>query len=50
MGRLGVSVSQMDKTVQYIKNQAEHHHKMSFQQEFLALLKKHRIAYDELWE
>jgi REP element-mobilizing transposase RayT len=51
-GASGVSVSQLDKIIQYIKNQAEHHHKMSFQEEFLALLKKHRIAYDEryLWE
>ena len=35
-----------------IRNQEEHHRKMSFQEEFLALLKKHRIDYDEryLWE
>ena len=35
-----------------IQTQAEHHRKMTFQEEFLALLKKHRIAYDEryLWE
>jgi hypothetical protein len=34
------------------RNQEEHHRKMSFQEEFLALLKKHRIDYDEryLWE
>ena len=51
-GAFGVSVSQLDKIIQYIKNQAQHHHKMSFQEEFVALLKKHRIAYDEryLWE
>jgi hypothetical protein len=32
--------------------QAEHHRKMTFQEEFLALLKKHRITYDEryLWD
>ena len=42
----------LDKTIQYIENQEEHHRKMTFQQEFVALLKKHRIAYDEryLWE
>ena len=51
-GAFSVSVSQLDKTVQYIQRQAEHHRKMTFQEEFLALLKKHRINYDEryLWE
>ena len=35
-----------------IQSQAEHHRKMTFQEEFLALRKKHGIAYDErhLWE
>ena len=38
--------------VNYIKNQEKHHRKMTFQEEFLVLLKKHQIAYDEryLWE
>ena len=51
-GAFGVSVSQLDKTIQYIKRQEEHHRKMTFQEEFLALLKRHRIAYDPryLWE
>ena len=51
-GAFSVSVSQLDKTIQYIKNQAEHHRKMTFQEEFLNLLNKHRIAFDEryLWE
>ena len=51
-GAFGVSVSQLDKIIQYIRNQEEHHRKMTFQEEFLALLKKHRIDYDEryLWE
>ena len=51
-GAFGVSVSQLGKIIQYIRNQEEHHRKMSFQEEFLALLKKHRIDYDEryLWE
>ena len=36
----------------YIKSQEAHHRKMTFQEEFLALLRKHRIAFDEryLWE
>ena len=51
-GAFGVSVSLLDKTIEYIKNQKEHHRKMTFQEEFLALLKWHRIAYDPryLWE
>ena len=51
-GAFSVSVSQLDKTIQYIRNQEAHHRKMTFQEEFVALLKKHRIAYDEryLWE
>src|ERR1035441_486082 len=43
-GAFGVSVSLLDKTIQYIRNQAEHHRKMTFQEEFLALLKKHAYA------
>ena len=51
-GAFSVSVSQLDRTIQYIRQQEQHHRKMSFQEEFLALLKKHRIEYDEryLWE
>jgi REP element-mobilizing transposase RayT len=51
-GAFSVSVSQLDKTIEYIKGQEEHHPKMTFQEEFLALLKKHRIEYDEryLWK
>jgi len=32
--------------VEYIKGQEPHHRKVTFQQEFLALLKKHRIECD----
>ena len=51
-GAFGVSQSLLEKTIGYIRNQENHHRKMTFQEEFLALLKKHRIAYDEryLWE
>ena len=47
-----VSVSQLDTIVHYIKNQEKHHRKMTFQEEFLLLLKKHGIEYDEgyLWD
>ncbi len=51
-GAFGVSVSQLDKIIQYIKGQENHHRKMTFQEEFLALLKKHRVEYDKryLWD
>ena len=51
-GAFSVSVSQVEKIVAYIENQAAHHRKMTFQEELIALLKKHRIDYDErfLWE
>jgi REP-associated tyrosine transposase len=51
-GAFSLSVSQLDRTIEYIKGQAEHHREMTFQEEFLALLKRHRIEYDEryLWK
>jgi REP element-mobilizing transposase RayT len=51
-GAFSVSVSQLDKTIEYIKGQEDHHRKVTFQEEFLVLLKKHRIEYDErhLWK
>ncbi len=51
-GAFSVSVSQLEIITDYIKNQEEHHRTKSFQEEFLALLKKHRIEYDEryLWD
>ena len=51
-GAFSVSVSQLDKTIEYIKGQPAHHRRMTFQEEFLAFLKKHRIEYDEryLWK
>jgi REP element-mobilizing transposase RayT len=51
-GAFGASVSQLDKIIECIQGQAEHHRKVSFQEEFLALLRRHRIDYDEryLWQ
>ena len=51
-GAFSVSVSQLDKTIAYIRDQPEHHRKLTFQEEFLMLLKKHRVEYDEryLWK
>ena len=41
-----VSQSQRQRVMDYIDGQAEHHKKWSFEQEFLALLKKSGIPYD----
>jgi putative transposase len=51
-GAFSVSMSQLDKTIAYIRGQPEHHRKLTFQEEFLMLLKKHRVEYDEryLWK
>ncbi|MBI4662322.1 MAG: IS200/IS605 family transposase [Verrucomicrobia bacterium] len=51
-GAFSVSVSQLETIIQYVKGQEEHHRKLTFQDEFVALLKKHRIEYDEryLWD
>jgi putative transposase len=45
-GAFSVSVSQIDKVTVYIRNQPDHHKKMTFEKEFLALLKKAGIPYD----
>jgi putative transposase len=45
-GAFSVSASQVKKTFAYIEAQKEHHRKRNFKEEFLALLKKHRIEYD----
>ena len=45
-GVFGVSASNVDAVVRYIQTQEAHHRKMTFEQEFIALLEKHGIAYD----
>jgi len=42
-----VSPSLLPQVKQYIENQAEHHRKLSFQEELVALLEKHGVEYDE---
>lgn len=46
-GAFSVSISHLDKTIAYIKNQKEHHKTRTFQEEYLSFLKKNNIAYDE---
>jgi putative transposase len=43
---LSVSQSQIAKTVAYIQKQKDHHHRGSFQEEFIELLDKHGIEYE----
>jgi len=43
----GVSESSRKTVIHYIQNQAEHHQRISFQDEFLALLRKHGVDFDE---
>lgn len=44
---LSVSQSVVDKTLQYISQQVEHHKKHSFSEEYRAFLNLYHIAYDE---
>ncbi len=44
-----VSQSNASKVLKYITSQEEHHRRVSFEEEFLAFLKKHRIQYDKLY-
>jgi REP element-mobilizing transposase RayT len=51
-GAFSVSASNVEAVAQYIRDQEEHHRKLSFQDEFLRMLEKHGIKYDErfLWK
>jgi len=46
-GGFTYSKSQIDKVVKYILNQPEHHKKQSFKDEYLLLLQKFEVDYDE---
>ncbi len=50
-GAFTVSKSSVPDVIEYIRNQREHHRKKTFQEEYLELLKKHDVDYDEryLW-
>jgi REP-associated tyrosine transposase len=45
-GAFSVGISQKAHTIAYIRSQAEHHRKRSFEEEFIAFLKKHNVEYD----
>jgi len=47
-----VSQSDADQVVSYIVNQAEHHRKRTFQEEYRLLLEKYQVPFDEryVWD
>ena len=46
-GAFTVSPSQKDAVAKYIRNQMEHHRKLTFKEEYLCFLKKHEVEFDE---
>ena len=46
-GAFGVSASQRSKVLDYIRRQREHHAKTDFKSEYVGLLKKHGIVFEE---
>jgi len=46
-GAFSYSKSQIDNVVKYINNQEEHHKKITFKEEYLDMLEKFEIKYDE---
>ena len=46
-GAFSVGISGVDATVNYIRNQTEHHQRRSFRAEFIAMLQKHGLTYQE---
>ncbi|MDA0812194.1 MAG: IS200/IS605 family transposase [Verrucomicrobia bacterium] len=51
-GWFSVSPKDTDQVVSYIQNQAEHHKKVTFQEEYRKFLKSYNIEYDEryVWD
>jgi len=46
-GAFSYSHSQIDNVIKYINNQEEHHKKRTFREEYIDLLKKFEVEYDE---
>ena len=51
-GGFSVSQSHLNAVIKYIRQQDEHHRKVTFQEEFREFLKKYRVLYDEgyVWD
>lgn len=48
-GAFSVNPKGVDVVTNYIKNQHKHHSKKGFKEEFIGLLKKHQVDYDEAY-
>lgn len=46
-GAFSFSNSQIDRVVKYINNQETHHKKLSFREEYIQILKKYDVPFDE---
>lgn len=46
-GAFTYSISAKENLIEYVKNQKEHHKKVSFRDEYIGLLKEHAIEFDE---
>jgi REP element-mobilizing transposase RayT len=51
-GAFSVSQSDAETVAAYIRNQAQHHQKMTFQEEYRRLLERYQVAFDEnyVWD
>ena len=51
-GGFSVSQSEAETVIRYIERQAEHHQKMTFQEEFRKFLERYQVSYDEqyVWD
>ena len=51
-GAFSVSESAAQRVIRYIEEQEQHHRKMTFQEEYLSFLKRHKIDYDPryIWD
>lgn len=51
-GAFSVSQSNATAVMRYIQNQAEHHRKVTFQEEYRKFLQRYQVAYDEryVWD
>ena len=51
-GAFSVSPSEAEAVAQYVANQEEHHQRVTFQEEYRAILEKHGLEFDEryVWD
>jgi putative transposase len=51
-GAFSIGWSQLEDLLRYIDNQEEHHRRETFQEEYLHMLRKYRVQFDEryLWD